>query len=126
MLELINMHPDEKDPKHAMSIYIITRNGSDYNDEGITYVRESIKEHGDERPMNIFTGMALNSPKMLKDRLSNDACAAYTVLSTKDDVIFIPGKNNHSICDNIDEILPHKPDATSWEILMESCKQEIY
>ena len=125
MLDLINMHPDGKNIKDAASVYIVTKNGSDYTHEGIDHVRKSIRENFNEtKPLTVFTGQAINSPKLLKDRLRADT-RSYVVLSTNEDIIFIPRKNNYAICENIDEKLAYDPDVTSWEILMESCKQNI-
>ncbi len=126
MIDLMQIHPTGNDIARAIPVFIITKHGSDYTEDGIQYVKQSIKDNfGESRELAIITGLAVNSPKVLRGRLQARP-ESYVVLSTKNDIIFIPNHNNQTICNNIDERLATKPKATSWEILMETCKQELY
>lgn len=125
-MELMQVHPLNGDMKNADHIYILTRNGSDYNHEGLEYIENTIREAFETKNNLVaYTGIAVNNPKVLKANLEKWP-DSYVVISTRDDVLFLPPFANPDICANIDEKLAEKPDATSWEILMESCKQEIY
>lgn len=125
MLELVNIHPADHDMENAVPVYIITRTGSDYNKNGIDHIRKSLAKHFNEnRELNIFTGKALNDPKLLRSRLRTNP-ESYIVLSTKDDIIFIPKEGNEAIYNNLEEKLAEK-DITSWKVIMQSCKREIY
>ncbi len=126
MLELLQIHPTGKDIKTAVPVYIITKTGSDYTDEGIAYIKEQLEHHFNEkRDFAMYTGLAINKSSFLKDRLKNNM-DSYVVLSTKENVIFVPQTGNEDICHNIDESITEKKDETTWEILMKSCHQELY
>lgn len=126
MIELMQMHPTGKDIKSAIPVYVVTKEGKDYTSKGIDYIKSSLNEEFDEtNDLNIITGQSINSPKVFKAMLQRNM-NAYIVLSTKDNVIFIPPKNNGIICENIDESLQNNPKITSWEIIMTACKQTLY
>ena len=126
MNELMMVHPLNDDMTDAEHIYILTKDGSDYNQEGLEYVESVIRESFDTKmPLVAFTGVALNSPKTLKACLEKHP-GAYVVTSTKDDVLFLPPRVNPDICANLDELLAEDSNITSWEVLMKSCKCELY
>ena len=129
MLDLIRIHAEQKDINNAIPVFIITKNGSDYNDKGIDFVKNTIKKDLKETGnLAVMTGKIINRPEMLRNRLKSRP-ESYVVLSTRDNVIFIPKEANDSICENIDEKIndpKSKKHPSTWEILMESCKQELY
>ena len=126
MIELLRMHPTGKNIKNAVPTYIVTRDGSDYSDEGIQYVQNEVKsQFQEETDLLIYTGPGVNMPNVLKSQLEKNK-NAYIVLSMKTGIIFIPRQCNEDIIKAFNIVSEEDDKATSWEVLMELCHQEVY
>ena len=118
MIEMMNIHPTGDDIKTATPVYVITKDGSDYTQDGINYIKNSLeKEFNETNDIKVITGQALNSPNVLKKLLLNNM-RAYIVISTEDDVIFIPPDINQNVYANLKEAVTRKLEFTSWELLL--------
>ena len=106
----------------ATQVYIITKEGRAYNDDGLHYVGGVMKkEFGvDFNDIEFNSGAAFNKPELLARQLEKHE-DAYLVVSTSDDVIFIPKTVNPQIVNNLRE----NPEETSWRILVYSCNGTI-
>ena len=125
MIDMMKIHPTGDDIKSATPVYVITKNGSDYTQEGIDYIKTSLeKEFNETNDINVITGQSLNSPNVLKKMLLGNM-RAYIVLSTKDDVIFIPPDSNDKIYANLKEAMENKMNLSSWEILVLSIQPQL-
>ncbi len=122
-MELIQMQPTGKTPiTQCIPVFIITKEGKSYNAEGIKFVKDGIEKHFNvHNDLVIYSGIGINDAKTLATFIEQKT-NSYVILSTKDDVVFIPQNNNKHICYNLRE----QPDKPSWEILMESCHLELY
>ncbi|MBE5923247.1 MAG: hypothetical protein E7271_02100 [Lachnospiraceae bacterium] len=126
MTELLRMRPMDKNVKNASPVFIVTRDGADYNEDGIQYVRNEIKSQFQEtNNLLVYTGPGINMTNVLKTQLEKNK-SSYLVLSMKTGIIFIPRQCNEDIIKNLTSVPKEDPNATSWEILMDSCHQEIY
>ena len=121
-MELIAIQPTGKTPiTESVQVYIITREGKSFNEEGLKFIQNGLKEHfGINTDLAIYTGIGLNSPKVLTKLLKNNP-NAYIILSMKDQIGFFPQDINDKLCLNF----KNHPNESSWEILMRSCEKEI-
>ncbi len=122
-MELINIQPTGKTPiNKAIPVYIITKEGKNYNDEGMQFIKDGLKNHfGINEDLAIYTGVGLNDASVLSTLLRKKS-NAYIVLATKEKVGFIPQDVNETICLNLDD----NKNISSWEVLMRSCELEPY
>lgn len=108
------------------SVFILTREGKPYTDEGIKYIRESLKNMFNvTNDLSIYTGIGINEPKVLTE-LIHTTKNPYIVLSHKDGVGFFPVDANEEICETLIEDHESSPNMTSWQIIMKNCKLEVY
>ncbi len=102
----------------AVPVFIITKEGKGYNQSGIDYIKEIMEEQFHiENDMKIYSGIALNDAETFA-KLLETHMNGYVILSSDKGVGFIPNHNNQTLCEN----LHYNPDATSWEILMSTCR----
>ena len=97
-----------------VNVYILTKNGSYYNDEGCEYVVDKIAEMGEEREILLKMGDTYNQPKHLIKELK-EIGDAYIVLSNKQISLIYGEDNMKAVC----AALADYPNKTSWETLTE-------
>ena len=104
----------------STQVYIITKEGRVYSDEGLRYVGSVMKRkfNVDFFDIEFNAGKAFNRPTLLARQLEKHE-DAYVVISTAEGIIFLPKSENETICFNLRE----NPDKTSWEILMRGCSE---
>ena len=104
-----------KETKQMSNVYIITKEGKEYNPEGIAHIMTRIrKDHNDESEINIMQGQIINNPNVLADFLNDDPKNSYIFVSHNKGIDLI--HTNDDIHATIDLLKDKK--ATSWSILM--------
>lgn len=126
MIELLRMHPTGKNPKDATPVFVVTRNGSDYIDEGLKYIKDTLKElFQEENDLIIYTGSGLNVLKILKAQFEKHL-DAYCVLSYNEGVMFFPRKCNKQIIENLTTVHEENPKENAWNVLMQMIERKPY
>ena len=122
-MDLVQIQPTGKTPiKQCTPVFIISKEGKSYNPEGIQYVKDSIEERFDiHSDLAIYTGIALNNTNVLVKFIEENP-NSYIVLSTREQVVFLPKQVNQDICLDLRDY----PDESSWELLMKMCRLELY
>ncbi len=103
-------------------VYVITKEGRDYTDEGKEYIRNSlINEHGVAGKITMSFGQVYNDPKTLADALKKHKDTAFVIISGTTGMFTCEPKSNESIIWNLE----HHPDQTSWETLHTCAMMEL-
>jgi hypothetical protein len=95
-----------------VNVYILTKNGNYYNDEGCEYIVDKIAEMGEKREIFLKMGNTYNQPKHLSKELKENG-DAYIVLSNKQISLIYGEENMKAVCAALNDF----PDNTSWETL---------
>ena len=101
---------------------ILTRNGTDYSDEGKDYVANHLRDNHNAGQITLYGGKTYNKPGVLKDLIEKNLENSYVVLSLTEDIYFIPPENNENI---VCQLANADTDETSWEIINAMCEQGI-
>ena len=99
---------------------ILTRNGTDYSDEGKDYVANHLRDNHNAGQITLYGGKTYNKPSALKDLIEKNLENTYVILSLTEDIYFIPPENNENI---VYELERHEAEKTSWEIVYAMCEQ---
>ena len=100
--------------KKKTRVFIITKNGKAYNNEGLNYIRNALSEdYGENDDMEFLAGETYNNVRHLKKEIGKTGTKPYIVLSRDDGITFFGPKGMDKIKSN----LSYYDDKTSWEIL---------
>ena len=106
--------------KKPQQVYIITKQGKNYTEEGMKYVKEQLeKRYNEKNELIFFAGTEYNKPKNLLAALK-DNNNAYVIVSFDEGIAYFPKTDIPLICKNMQLAVDNNYDDTSWEILMES------
>ena len=102
------------------NVYIVTKQGKTYNDEGVEYVLDCIRNtFHDYSDVHLFEGPLHNTPSVLADFLKDDPGHSYVFISHNKgiEIMYRPDSINRYI-----EILEANTDEneTSWTLIMEA------
>lgn len=97
-------------------IYILTREGRAYTEEGIRYLTESMsRDYNITGKLRFIQGGDYNNPEYLVQLLDKAENTPVIVLSTKDSIITLTGEHDIK---TVKKVLLENPDRTSWESLI--------
>jgi hypothetical protein len=100
------------------NVFIITKEGRSYSDEGLNYVTDVLKKYFNVTDELIFCmGFEYNDPKFLCQELKQNP-DSYIVISRSDGIQFLPTKDVSVAC----QMLTDHPDESSWELFVKYCK----
>lgn len=114
------------------TVYILTKEGKDYTQEGhkfiVSHLKETFPQFGETGKLDDYwfhQGEVLNNPNVLKDYLLKDIGTVDTpgcwIVVSKEDGIEFLGGTSTNINNFIKDAEAH-PDLTSWEIFVEELK----
>jgi hypothetical protein len=86
--------------KKDAHVYIITKEGRIYTDEGLDMLRKSLAEHGCTNPTFVM-GAPTNNPKVLAGAIRENSDGIHIVLSHKTGVIGINPKDHDLLYHNL-------------------------
>ena len=126
-MDLIQIQPTGKSSiKNSIPVFIITKEGKPYNQKGIEFIKNELKEHfGINTDLAIYTSISINEPTVLA-KFIQTVKNPYVVLSHKDGIGFFPSNANSEICNNLIESHAEWPNMTSWQIIMKTSGLAIY
>ncbi len=108
------------------AVFIVTRDGVSYSEEGIEYIQESLKElFNVTKNLTIYTGKSLNKPKIFLEYITYKK-ETYVVLSHKDNIEFVSSTSIDRLYEAIEEGHEERPELTTWQIMMLSGNLELY
>lgn len=104
------------------NVYVITKEGRDYTDEGKKYIRDKLTgEYGVTGEIVMSFGQTYNDPETLADALKRHKDTAYVIISgTTGMFIYSPESNEGMML-----YLKDHPDQTSWETLHACAMMEL-
>ena len=115
-IPLITITGDHTKAKHTFCL-ILTREGRAYSEEGKQYVTDMLTKEFGVEGVCLFEGRNFNSKKLLRVFLESNP-DTYIVVSTAENIIFIPPENNGKVIKALSE---EDSDRTSWEVIKELC-----
>ena len=105
-------------------VYVITREGKNYTQEGEQYLEDQLlKMYGVDEGM-FFYGAWYNDPSNLLQAIKGNK-DAYVILSYDEGIVFFVPNAWPYICDNLRSVIDNNEDYTSWTLLMEMAGLEI-
>ena len=105
--------------KEKMHVYIITKEGREYNDEGLKMLTENLAKYGCTDPTFVMGGTT-NNPLALAAAIKENSDGIHIVLSHKTGVLGVQEEAHEDLYTN----LMQNPDHTSYEIISEMYRLE--